>query len=93
MSQTKYPVLKVRNKQPGITTGANVQVELDDKRLDNLSFLKIELKPKKVAKVTMEMYVEIDVEIEGFDSDVSTKEVGPLPVSVLSSLEPTVIKK
>lgn len=66
MSQTKFkaPVLKIRNKTPGLTTGMNVEVFLDDKKLTTLSFLKIELKAKRMAKVMMEMYVELDVEME-----------------------------
>jgi len=65
MSQTKNaPKLVIRNKTPGLSTGMNVEVFLDDKKLTTLSFLKIELKAKRVAKVMMEMYVELDVEME-----------------------------
>ena len=65
MSQTKVSKITIRNK-PGcegnITTGANVQVLLDGQPIKGLSFLKLELKPSKIAKVTMEMYVEVDSE-------------------------------
>lgn len=64
MSQTnKIPVLKVRNKVPGISTGANTIVELDGVPLKTLSFLKLEFNSRKTTKVTMEMYVDVDVEI------------------------------
>lgn len=75
MSQTKFPVLKVRNKQPGVTTGANVEVELDGKKLENLSFLKLELHARRVAKVTMEMYVEVDAELEPDIPELTIKKV------------------
>jgi hypothetical protein len=76
MSQTnKVPVLKVRNKKPGITTGANTEVTLDGKPLTNISFLKIEIRARKVAKVMMEMYVEVDAEIEPGDPTITIKKV------------------
>lgn len=78
MSQTNIPVLKVRNRKPGITTGANTQVTLDGKPLNNLSFLKIEIGARKVAKVMMEMYVEVDVEIEPGDPTITVKKVSGL---------------
>lgn len=66
MSQTKFPKLTVKNRpnaEGKISVGANVDVRLDDKPLGNLSFLKIEIKAARIAKVTMEMYVEVDVDI------------------------------
>lgn len=77
MSQTtKYPVLKIRNKNPGsISVGANTEVELDGKKLPNLSFLKLEFHSRKVTKVTMEMYVDVDVEIEPGDATVTVKKM------------------
>jgi hypothetical protein len=76
MSQTaRFPVLKVRNLHPGVTSGANVDVTLDGKKLNNLSFLKMEIHARKLAKVTMEMYVELDVEIEPGDPDITVKKV------------------
>lgn len=57
--------LTVRNKAPGtISTGANTEVLLDGKPLKGVSFLKIEIKPKNVTKVTMEMYCEVEVEAD-----------------------------
>lgn len=77
MSQTnKFPVLKIRNKNPGtVNVGANTEVELDGKKLGNLSFLKLEFHSRKVTKVTMEMLVEVDVEIEPGDATVTIKKV------------------
>ena len=77
MSQTtKYPKLEVRNKKPGsISVGANTEVYIDGKKLPNLSFIKIEIGARKVAKVTMEMYVDTDVEIEPGDATITIKKV------------------
>lgn len=75
MSQTNIPVLKVRSKKPGATTGASTEVHLDGKKLGNLSFLKIEIKARKVAKVQMEMFVELDVELEPGDLTVQVTKV------------------
>ncbi len=73
MSQTKIPKLKIRNKEPGkISKGANTIVTLDDVALPTVSFLKIEIKAAKVAKVMMEMYVDLDIEL---DTEPDIKEV------------------
>jgi hypothetical protein len=73
MSQTKIPKLKIRNKEPGrISKGANTIVTLDDVALLTVSFLKIEIKAAKLAKVTMEMYVDLDIEL---DTEPDIKEV------------------
>ena len=66
MSKTATPPkLKIYNKNPGtISTGANTVVELDGNKLPLVSFLKLEIKPRGVAKLTVEMYVDVDVEIE-----------------------------
>lgn len=77
MSQTKQdsqPVketgkthkLQVRNK-PGteghISKGAITEVLLDGKPLKGVSFFKFEVKAGGVAKVMLEMYADVDVEI------------------------------
>ena len=86
MSQTKYPVLKVRNKNPGtISTGANTEVTLDEQKLPYLSFLKMEFHSRRVTKVTMEMYVEADIELEPGDATMTFKKVNGLH-SILGSL-------
>lgn len=79
MSQTKFPVLKIRNKNPGtISTGANTEVELDGKKLPMLSFLKLEFHSRRVTKVTMEMYVDVDIEVEPGDATMTIKKVSGL---------------
>ena len=86
MSQTKYPVLKIRNKNPeSISTGANTEVTLDGKKLPYLSFLKLEFHSRKVTKVTMEMFVDIDIEIEAGDASMTIKKVSGLQ-SILGQL-------
>ncbi len=80
MSQTpKYPVLKIRNKAPGTcSTGANTVVELDGKKLPMLSFLKLEFHSRRVTKVTMEMFVDVDIEVEPGDAHLTVKKVSGL---------------
>ena len=64
MSQTKTAApskIRISNKNPGnYLTGANTLVELDGQLLSGVTFLKVELKPGKLAKVTVEMVVDID---------------------------------
>jgi hypothetical protein len=79
MSQTpknKWPVLKIRNKNPGtVSTGANTVVELDGKKLGNVKFLKLEFHSRRVTKVTMELLVDSDVEIDAMDPTITIKKV------------------
>lgn len=93
MSQTKYPVLKIRNKNPGtVSTGANTEVTLDGKKLPNLSFLKLEFHSRKVTKVTMEMYVDVDIETEPGNAELTIKKVSGLQ-SILGSLSKAFFNK
>lgn len=66
MSQSKIHKIQVRNK-PGaegkLTTGPNVEVLLDGNNLKGASFLKFEVGAKKVAKVLIELYAEIEVDV------------------------------
>lgn len=79
MSQTTYPVLKIRNKNPGsCSVGANTEVTLDGKKIPNLSFLKLEFHARKVTKVTMEMYVDVDIEVEPGDATLIVKKISGL---------------
>lgn len=92
MSQTKIPKLKVINKKPGsITTGASTAVFLDGKLLDSLHFLKIEIKAKKVAKVTMEMYADVDIEMDT-EPIISTTEYKEGPNFKLGQYSPCKIE-
>lgn len=91
MSQTnkRFPKLTVRNKKPGtISVGANTEVLLDGKPMGNISFLKIEIKSKKVAKVTMEMYADVDLELDSIPH-IKEKKPEAGPVYELGRYEPT----
>jgi hypothetical protein len=94
MSQSnKYPVLKIRNKNPGsISTGANTIVELDGRKLGNVSFIKIDIKARKVAKVTMELFAEVDIEVTDPDAWVDVKETSE-PQFVLGNLSRKIISR
>lgn len=93
MSQTKFPVLKIRNKNPGsISTGANTEVELDGKRIPNLSFLKLEFHSRRVTKVTMEMLVDVDIEVEPGDSTLTIKKISGLQ-SILGFFQKKIFNK
>jgi hypothetical protein len=67
MSQSTYKAQKVtvRNK-PGaegrLTVGANTEVLLDGVRVRGVNFIKIEIGAKKLAKVTIELYAEVEVD-------------------------------
>lgn len=96
-SQRKMPVLKIRNK-PGtegmLTTGANVEITLDGQRVPLVTFLKLELKPKNVAKVTIELFAEVDAEINVDNLTQVSKKYDPGKcVHVLQNLEPVGFKK
>lgn len=55
----------VRNKNPGtISTGMNTEVFLDGKPLKGVTFIKFEVKPKGVAKVTIECIADIEFEVD-----------------------------
>ncbi|HLD91664.1 MAG TPA: hypothetical protein VI911_11755 [Patescibacteria group bacterium] len=64
MSQTnKVHKLTIKNKAPGqISAGYNTEVFLDDRPL-MAKFLKLEFHAKRVVKIQMEIYA--DVEIDG----------------------------
>lgn len=89
--------IQVRNR-PGaegkITTGANTEVLLDGKKLNGCRFVKIEVDARKVAKVMLELYAEVEVEVESPLDHESTKDSGllvhgkPLSVHTISSYSP-----
>ncbi len=63
MSQAKLKMhkLTIKSKAPGeISVGANTQILLDDKPLKGVKFLKIEFHSRKVTKVQIEMFVDLD---------------------------------
>ena len=91
MSQTKtcFNKLRIYNKDPGsVSTGANTIVELDGKVIGGCTFLKIELKPQKVAKVTIEMLAEIDdIELEELDLQHVSQKILRHDVPIISRYE------
>ena len=99
MSQTEkkgvpHKIL-VKNKNPGtISTGANTVVELDGKPIKYGTFFKMEVKPKGLVKVTIELYadVEFEGEVELVERQVDdTVHIIRKTPHVISRLEPVVV--
>lgn len=95
MSQTVNKIT-VKNKNPGtISTGANTVIELNGEPIKYCTFFKMEVKPKSLAKVTIEMYA--DVEFSG-DVELSKREINDNTITIngavytLSRLEPVIVK-
>ena len=79
MSQSvKVHKVVIRNREPGqISKGANTTVLIDGIPIPYVSFIKLEIKAGNVAKLTMDMYVDIEnVEIDT-----------PLELTHVSSIE------
>ncbi len=93
MSQTKVSKIRISNKNPGqISTGANTTIELDGQKLSGVTFLKIELKPGRVAKVTMEMCVSVDdIEIDA-DLKLTGQKTPVKLVQTISKFESEIVK-
>ena len=94
MSQTKkVPKLTIKNRKPGsVSTGANTEVLLDGHPIQaGLTFLKVEIKAAKVAKITMEMLAELDIEVEG-EPQLKLKETEEGPAWVLGQFGPKIVK-
>ena len=49
---------------PGPSTGFNSHVLLDGKPLKGVTFAKVELKPRNIAKVVIELIADIEVDLE-----------------------------
>lgn len=65
MSQTKLSVhkIKISNRNPATPlTGFNAIVEIDGQPLKGVTFLKLELKPNKIAKIVIEMVADVEIE-------------------------------
>lgn len=64
----KLHKIEVRQKPEmsgnNIQTGASTQVFMDGQLLRGVSFFKFEVKAAGVAKVTMEMFADVDIEVE-----------------------------
>ncbi len=62
MSQTTKPhKLTIKSKNPEeISTGANTEVLLDGKPLKLVKFMKLEFHSRRITKVQIEMFVDLD---------------------------------
>lgn len=86
-------------KKPGtegkISAGANTEIYLDGKLLAGAYFMKFEVHARKIAKVTIEMYaeVEIDAELELGAPSLITESGKKLAPYKLSSFSPIVSVK
>jgi len=59
--------IKIRNRKDAdgkISVGANMEILIDDKPLKGVSFFKFEVKARNVAKVQLEMFCEVDIELD-----------------------------
>ncbi len=65
--QSPFHKIQVKNRsefENQTTTGASAQIFIDGKPLKGVSFFKFEVKPCKVAKITIEMYANVELEID-----------------------------
>jgi hypothetical protein len=78
MSQTKkVSKITIRNKHPdSVSTGANTEILLNGMPLPSVSFVKIEIKAKKIAKVMLEMYANVEIDLS---THPELREVTPKP--------------
>lgn len=77
MSQTKYPIVKIRSKNPDLPpTGANTLVEIDGEPFPTACFVKVECHARRMTKVTIEMYAHAEIETMG---DLTTKVIPLVP--------------
>lgn len=102
MSQSKPHKVQIRNR-PGaegkLSAGANMEVLLDGKRLGGATFVKFEVSTKKIAKVMIELYaeVEIDANLElgektlKEETNLTTSNGKPLARYTISSYSPVAI--
>lgn len=101
MSQSKCNKITIRNR-PGaegkISVGSNMEVLLDGKRLGGAYFVKFEVHAKKLAKVTIEMYAEVEVEAEAKlesqvkeSKNITNSKGKPIGIHTLSSYSPHAI--
>jgi len=87
MSQTLLKPAKIRvynRSQDQLSTGTNTSIELNGMPLKGVTFLKIEIKPHKIAKVTIEMCVSIDDLILDADMRLVGQKCEPEITKVLS---------
>lgn len=96
--------IQVRNRagsEGKITVGANTEILLDGQKLKGARFLKFEVSAKKVAKVTIEMFAEVEIEANSVElrttkvkgTRYKTTEGKALAVNTLTNYTPTKIVK
>lgn len=104
MSQSNRRIQKItiRNRdgaEDKLSVGANMQVLLDGEPIRGATFVKFEVHSKKVAKVTIELYAEVEIDANVFEPQViKVKETNSrtldgkaLARHTLSSYEPVAI--
>jgi hypothetical protein len=104
MSQSKkVQKITVRNR-PGaegqLTVGANTQVLLDGVPIRGASFIKIEIGAKKMAKVNIELFAEVEIEANVELNPPKVKKIvgkttqgKPLAIHTMTNYEPVAIVK
>ena len=60
----KVTVRNRRDADGKISVGANMEVLIDGKPLKGVSFFKCEVKARSIAKVMLEMFCEVDIEMD-----------------------------
>lgn len=64
-TKPRYPKIQVRNRKGAegkLSVGANMEVLLDGKPLGSANFFKFEVHSRKIAKVTIELYAEVEID-------------------------------
>jgi len=62
-TKTKAPKLTIKNKAPGkFLTGMNTQILIDGKPVRGVRSFKLEVDARKMALLTLEMYVDVGPE-------------------------------
>lgn len=102
MSQSKATKIHVRNRagsEGRLTVGANTEVLIDGVRLRGCQSIKFECHARKLAKVTIEVLAEVEIEAVTGDLKIArvrgtpykTKDGKLLAVNTLSNYSPTQI--
>lgn len=97
-----FPKIQIRNRagaEGQLSTGGNVELLLDGKHLGSAYFCKFEVHSRKIAKVIIEMYAEIDIDANLSIDTTNVEETDlvlhgkPLAIHTLSSYGPTMVTK
>jgi hypothetical protein len=74
--KSPYPVITIRQREGTegqLMAGRNTQVLLDGVPVRSATYVKLEIKSTKLAKVTLELYATVD-EIEGMFDDIRIRQ-------------------